>query len=120
MGVHDIEYVELLAGDERLALDYYGSYGFAPVAWAGPQSGLADRRSTLLRNGTVQLIVSTPAAPGGQVATFLERHGDGIADVALSCTEEPGPAPVPAFGDVVHRLVRREAGAPRSLPPGRP
>jgi 4-hydroxymandelate synthase len=130
MVARDIEYVELYAGERQSVIDYYCSaLGFAQVA----ESAGAGARSALLRQGTVQLVVTT----GPATETFLDAHGDGIADIALACDDlaavghaattagarvHTGPAGYPVvtgFGDVGHTLL--PAAAPRAmrLPPGR-
>src|SRR6185437_10312441 len=80
MVAQGIEYVELYATDPSMVLDYFtGLLGFTQVAIAA-HDGLD---SVLLRQGKVQLIVT--AGPG--TAAFLDEHGDGIADIALSCDD---------------------------------
>ncbi|MGW0838138.1 VOC family protein [Streptomyces prunicolor] len=128
MAVHDVAHVELFMRDKVSALDHFVSgMGFTPVA----DSVEVDRSSTLLCQGDVQLVVTT----GHGIRSFLNEHGDGIADIALTCddvaaTQEgavaAGARPVAslygvpcvaAFGDVRHTLLpRRPAG---TAPPGR-
>jgi 4-hydroxymandelate synthase len=121
MGAHDVEYVELYASDERSAMEYFvSSFGFALVA----ESAGDGSRSSLLRHGSVQLVVTT----GRKTEAFLEAHGDGIVDVAFGCDDPdetfrsavaagaspvssaPGAPAVSGFGDVRHSLVPRSAG----------
>ena len=89
------------------------------------------RRSSLLRHGTVQLVVTA----GRGTEEFIEAHGDGIADIAFGCDDPaqtceramaagaslvnsaPGKLAVSGFGDTRHTLVTRSAGA--SLPSDR-
>lgn len=121
MAAQDIEYVELYARDMLSAVDYFvSSFGFTPLAeYAGDGS-----RSTLLRHGTVQLVVTA----GRGTEEFIEAHGDGIADIAFGCDDPartceqavaagaslinsaPGKLVVSGFGDTLHTLVARSAG----------
>jgi 4-hydroxymandelate synthase len=125
MAAQDIEYAELYASDMPSAVNYFvSSFGFTPMAeYAGDGS-----RSTLLRHGTVQLVVTA----GRGTEEFIEAHGDGIADIALGCDDPartceqavaagaslidsaPGKLVVSGFGDTRHTLVARSAGP--SLP----
>jgi 4-hydroxymandelate synthase len=122
MSAQDIEYVELYTSDERSTVEYFiSSFGFSLVA----ESADGDHHSSLLRQGTVQLIVTA----GKRTEAFLEAHGDGIADIAFGCDDAaethrsalaagaseissvPGRMVVSGFGDTCHTLVTRSAKA---------
>jgi 4-hydroxymandelate synthase len=76
----DIEYVELYTSDERSAVEYFvSSFGFTRTA----ESAGCGSHSSLLRQGAVQLIVTS----GRATEEFLEAHGDGIADIAFGCDD---------------------------------
>jgi 4-hydroxymandelate synthase len=128
MAAQDIEYVELYASDMPSAVDYFASsFGFTLMAECEGDGS----RSSLLRHGTVQLVVTT----GRGTEEFIEAHGDGIADIAFGCDDPartceravvagaslinsaPGRLIVSGFGDTRHSLVARSAGA--SFPGGR-
>lgn len=116
MAAHDIAYVELYTRDKATTVDYFVSaMGFIRVA----DSVEPERSSVLLRQGEVRLVVTS----GRGIARFLEQHGDGIADVALTCDDvaatagsaasagatvtrsSQGLPVVSGFGDVVHTLL---------------
>jgi 4-hydroxymandelate synthase len=130
MAVQDIEYVELFAADQACAVGYFAdAMGFAPVA----ESSGAGLRSVLLRQGPVQLVVST----GPATHEFLDAHGDGVADLAMTCddveatrrtavaagarvTEGTAGDPVVAgFGGVRHTLLPATTAEGTRLPHGR-
>ncbi|BCJ69499.1 4-hydroxyphenylpyruvate dioxygenase [Polymorphospora rubra] len=130
MTVQDIAYTELYTDDHAGAVDQFSSaLGFLPVA----ESRDDTSTSTLLRQGDVKIVVTS----GDAVAPFVDRHGAGIADIALSCddvtatytaalaagaTVAPKRFGVPAmagFGEVVHSLVPTTATAPDARPAGR-
>jgi 4-hydroxymandelate synthase len=111
-----IAYIELYTADHRSALDYFvSSLGFTRVAESGGPAG----HSVLLRQGEVRLVVTE----GPSTRTFLDAHGDGIADIAFSCDDvagtrdaalaagaslmasDPSRVVVPGFGDTCHTLV---------------
>jgi 4-hydroxymandelate synthase len=125
MAAQDIEYVELYASDLPSTVDYFvSSFGFT---WMAESVG-EGRRSSLLRHGAVQLVVTA----GRGTEEFIEAHGDGIADIAFGCDDPartceravaagaslissaPGKLVVSGLGDTCHTLVDRSAGA--SLP----
>jgi 4-hydroxymandelate synthase len=127
MAAQEIEYVELYASDGDTAVDYFvSSFDFTKVA----ESISRERRSVLLAQGPVRLIVTA----GSAVTEFVEQHGDGIADICFGCDDvaatfttavtagaavlnpEPGRPTVSGFGGTRHTLVSR-AGKP-DLPAG--
>jgi 4-hydroxymandelate synthase len=129
MAVRGIEYVELYTNDKQPVVDYFtAAMGFTQIAQAVDH----DRESALLRQGDAQLVVS--AGPG--TGDFLDAHGDGAVDVALTCDDvaasremavaagaiaadsAPNPA-VQAFGGVRHSLLPVAEGTGHRLPPGR-
>ncbi|MEU2064757.1 4-hydroxyphenylpyruvate dioxygenase [Streptomyces sp. NPDC013455] len=130
MAVQDIAYIELFTRDKLVAVDYFVSaMGFTRVA----DSVEIDRSSILLRQGDVQLVVTS----GRGIWKFLDDHGDGIADIAMTCRDvaatreaalragaEPvvsmrGNTVVSGFGDVVHTLLPAGGNPADGLPPGR-
>ncbi|MEE1806756.1 4-hydroxyphenylpyruvate dioxygenase [Streptomyces sp. BE133] len=128
MVVQDIAYVELFTRDKLSAVDYFESaMGFTRVA----DSVEVDRSSILLGQGDVQLVVTS----GRGIWKFLDEHGDGIADIAMTCDDvaatrdaavlagaEPvvsrGNTAVSGFGSVVHTLVPAAGSSAGRLPPG--
>lgn len=130
MAARDIEYVEYFASEAAAAVDYFStSFGFTPVA----RNAAAATDSVLLTQGTVRLVITS--GPGAE--DFLAKHGDGIADIAISCDDperswraaasagalvtrsEHGRPVIPGFGDVSHTLLpHAAAGSLRHLPHG--
>ncbi|MFB7226013.1 VOC family protein [Streptomyces sp. NPDC056227] len=130
MAVHDVVYIELYTSNRKSVVDYFvSSLGFTQAAEAVG----VDRSSALLRQGTVQLIVTT----GPATWKFLSSHGDGIADIALTCDDvgqslrsavaagatvtgsaQDNPT-VSGAGSVAHTLLPRTAGPAAGPPPGR-
>jgi len=130
MVARNVEYVELYVTNRPSAEDYFvRSLGFARVA----ESADPQRSSVLLRQGRAQVVVST--GPG--CAQFLDAHGDGISDIALTCddvaasaaaavaggaslvSQADGNPALSGFGDVRHTLLPEPAGAGLRLPAGR-
>ena len=131
-----IDYVEMYVGNlEEAALGWVDRYGFTVAA----TDRSADHRSTTLRQGAITLVLTQPMSDRHPGATYLDSHGDGVADIALSTPDvaaaftsavragaeplrEPGlhteadgasiTATIGGFGDVVHTLVQRAAPEP--------
>ncbi|SOD64432.1 4-hydroxyphenylpyruvate dioxygenase [Streptomyces zhaozhouensis] len=122
-------------------------HGFVEVAVAGPDTGAPDVTSTALRREGVTLVVTQPLDDDGEVARYVDRHGDSIADIAFLSTDverdharavaggaDSLGAPVPSrapgqegalfgavsgFGDLRHTLVGDTATTAGHLPPDR-
>jgi 4-hydroxymandelate synthase len=124
VAAQDIEYVELYTSDLPSVVDYFvSSFGFTRMA----DCAAGGARSSLLRHGSVQLVVTA----GRGTEEFIEAHGDGIADIAFGCEDPvlaceravaagaslidsaPGKLVVSGFGGTRHTLVPRSAGASR-------
>jgi 4-hydroxyphenylpyruvate dioxygenase len=53
-------------------------FGFECTAYAGPETGSADRASYLLEQGDVRFVVSAGLDPDSAVARHVLAHGDGV------------------------------------------
>jgi 4-hydroxyphenylpyruvate dioxygenase-like putative hemolysin len=100
MAAHDIAYVELYTRDKATTVEYFVSaMGFSRVA----DSVEPERSSVLLQQGEVRLVVTS----GRGVARFLEQHGDGIADVALTCDDVAATAVAAASAGATVQVCTR-------------
>src|SRR5436190_9875995 len=79
------DHLELWVGNAKQAAYYYEhAFGFTPVAYAGPETGVRDRASYVLEQGQVRLVLTSGLGGASDVARFAARHGDGVKDVALT------------------------------------
>jgi 4-hydroxyphenylpyruvate dioxygenase len=79
-----IDHLEWWVGNARaFAAFLAGSFGFEPVAHAGPETGRRDRVSYLLQQGEVRFLVTGGLTPDSPVAEHVRVHGDGIRDIAF-------------------------------------
>ncbi|NOK14113.1 VOC family protein, partial [Corallococcus exercitus] len=102
MFFEDIEYVELCVADVSSAAGFYSDrMGFRRVAEGGPETGLVGRRSVLLQQGTLRLLLTQGLTADDGASGFVERHGDGVRDIALRTKDAVG-----AFGHVTQRGAR--------------
>ncbi|WP_049572083.1 4-hydroxyphenylpyruvate dioxygenase [Streptomyces sp. SBT349] len=112
-------------------------YGLAVAATGGPE---ADVRSVALARDRIRLVLDRPAAGDRSARSFLARHGEGVADIALGVQDAAAAfheavgrgarpvsppaagggvvtATVEGFADVTHTFVQRSRGvAPGALP----
>jgi 4-hydroxyphenylpyruvate dioxygenase len=64
-----------------------GCFGFACVAYAGPETGVRDRASYVLRQGTATFVISAPLSATSPMAEHHHTHGDGVKDLAFAVTD---------------------------------
>jgi 4-hydroxyphenylpyruvate dioxygenase len=80
-GVH---HIELVVGNALQASYYYRkAFGFAQIAYMGPETGTRGRVSYVLGNGTVRLVLSSPLSHEDPRNVFLTLHGDSVKDLAF-------------------------------------
>src|ERR687888_1531054 len=76
------EAIEFWVGNARQAAHFYRTgYGFRPVAYAGPETGVRDRASYVLAQGEVVLVLTSALSDDHEIARFACRHGDGVRDI---------------------------------------
>ena len=140
----EFDHLELWVGNAKQAAHYYcTAFGFEPLAYAGPETGVRGRASYVVRQNDLTLVLTSALGADGPVAEHVLRHGDGVRDVALRTTDareaygaavaggargllEPTVsedddgtvvvAQIGTYGDTVHTIVERSAYRGRWLP----
>ncbi|MDQ3278261.1 MAG: 4-hydroxyphenylpyruvate dioxygenase [Bacteroidota bacterium] len=131
------DYVEFYVGNAKQAAHYYMSaFGFQALAYAGPETGVKDRVSYVVRQNKLTFMLTTPLHPDNEIADHIYRHGDGVKVLALRVddatsaweettkrggksylepkllTDEKGEvvlSGIHTYGDTVHLFVERKA-----------
>jgi 4-hydroxyphenylpyruvate dioxygenase len=135
MPLDGIDHIELYVGNAAQAAYFYvNALGFAPIAYAGLETGLRDRVSHVLRQGEITLVLTGALRPDHPVGHHVARHGDGIKTIALTVPDaerafrtalergaggvrepwtvsdergEVRQASIAAYGETVHTFVER-------------
>src|SRR3989442_6863299 len=134
--IEGIDYVEIYVGNAKQACYFYqNGFGFTPIAFAGPETGVKDKTSYLMQQGDIRLLLTTGLNPDHPISRFVLTHGDGVADIALRVKDTEwtykeaikrgakgirsptelkddqgvlkGSA-IAAYGDTVHTFIERE------------
>jgi 4-hydroxyphenylpyruvate dioxygenase len=144
LGLLDWDHLHFYVGNARQAAHYYATaFGFNIAAYAGPETGLADRASYLLVQNDLRFVMTSALHPEGPIAAHVAAHGDGVRDIALrvpnartafAAAVAGGARPIAApeersdqfgtavlatigsYGDTVHTFVERERYAGPFLP----
>ena len=78
------DYVEFYVGNAKQAAHYYMSaFGFQGIAYAGPETGMKDRVSYVVRQNKLTFVLTTALRPGNDIADHVYKHGDGVKVLAL-------------------------------------
>lgn len=132
-----LSHVHMYVGDASQAAFYYcRAFGFHVTAESDDAGQGPGRRSVLLAQGDIRLLLTSAMDPEDPVARYVAAHGDGVADIAIGVPDvaaafhtavdrgarpvrEPlvrtGPAgtvlsaAVGGFGDVIHTLIEQDA-----------
>ncbi|MET0465802.1 MAG: 4-hydroxyphenylpyruvate dioxygenase [Chitinophagaceae bacterium] len=78
------DYVEFYVGNAKQAAHYYMSaFGFQALAYAGPETGMKDRASYVVRQHKLTFMLTTPLRPDNEMADHIYKHGDGVKALSL-------------------------------------
>ncbi|MFI6422858.1 4-hydroxyphenylpyruvate dioxygenase [Streptomyces sp. NPDC050842] len=137
-----LDHVGFYVADLARAADWLtGGYGLTVYARSKGGPGPVGVRSLALGRGGIRLLLSEPVAAGHLGAEYVERHGDGVADIALGVADagaafaeavrrgaRPVSAPVArdglvvatiaGIGDMTHTFVERAGGSGERALPG--
>jgi 4-hydroxyphenylpyruvate dioxygenase len=127
--------IVFVVGNATQTAHYYQSaWGMELVAYAGPETGLRDHKSFVLKSGSIRFVVNGAVDPDSALVEHHAKHGDGVVDISLEVpdvdkcieqakragarvvrepedlTDEHGTvriASIGTYGETVHTLVDR-------------
>jgi 4-hydroxyphenylpyruvate dioxygenase len=130
------DHIEFYVGNAKQSAYYYqAAFGFELVAYAGPETGMRDRASYVLKQDKIVLVLTTSLEPNSEISEFVKLHGDGVKSLSLwvddatksyeettkrgavsvfppkKMTDEHGEVVVSAiktYGDTIHTFVERK------------
>jgi 4-hydroxyphenylpyruvate dioxygenase len=78
------DYVEFWVGNAKQAAHYYKTaFGFQSLAYSGPETGVKDRASYVIRQNKLTFVLTTAIRPNNPIADHVALHGDGVKFLAL-------------------------------------
>src|SRR5436309_1309146 len=130
------DHIEFYVGNAKQAAHFYqNALGFQPVAYSGPETGVRDRASYVVRQNKITFLLTTPIRAKHTIADHILEHGDGVKSISLkvkdatsawkettkrggksymepkSLTDEHGKivlSGIYTYGEVVHVFVERD------------
>ena len=134
--INGFDHCELYVSNAKQTAHYYQTtMGFQPIAYRGLETGNRDSVSYVLNQGQVNLVITSPLEKNTLIGMHIDRHGDGIKDVAFTVdnsesawktsiergaksvfepkeiNDNDGEAVISSietFGDTVHTFVERK------------
>jgi len=78
------DHVEFWCGNAKQSAYYYQvAWGYKLIAYAGPETGVKDKASYVLRQGKLTLVLTTSLDPKSEINDHVARHGDGVKYLSL-------------------------------------
>ena len=97
--LYGTDHVEFYVGNAKQAAHFYmTAFGFQPLAYAGPETGMKDKVSYAVRQNKLTFLFTTPLGIHNEIADHIYKHGDGIKSLALM---------VPDAADAWEQTTRR-------------
>lgn len=102
MNIRTIDHLEFYVEDaEKAATELSDLFGFAVRGYGGPETGLADHRSVLLRQRDITLLVTSPLHAGHPAVDYVREHRAGVSVVGFAVDDAAA-----AFAEAVRRGAR--------------
>lgn len=99
MDFNGIDHLELYVGHlEEAAKPLCSGLGFRVMGRSGPEAEQQGRRSLLLQQGRIRLVLTQGSRRGDEAVDYVELHGDGVKDIALRTSDAAA-----AFAEAVRR-----------------
>src|SRR3954467_15771918 len=86
--VKAMDAVVFVAGNATQTAWYYQiAFGMQLVAYSGSETGVYERKSSVLKSGSPRVVISGGVKPASPLLDHHRRHGDGVIDLALETTD---------------------------------
>ncbi len=86
--LHGTDYVEFYVGNAKQAAHFYKTaFGFQSLAYAGPETGMKDKVSYVIRQNKLTFVLTTPLRINNEIADHIYKHGDGVKFLALKVND---------------------------------
>ncbi|MET8569915.1 4-hydroxyphenylpyruvate dioxygenase [Streptomyces sp. NPDC004783] len=137
----DVDHVGFSVGNLTEATEFFvKGYGMEVFAHSVPGTSEETARQVSLGGGNIRMLLTDAQDTDHPAAAYVNRHGDGVSDIALSTADAAGAfaeavrrgavpvaeprerdgvvtATIGGFADVTHTFVQRATGLdPRALP----
>jgi 4-hydroxyphenylpyruvate dioxygenase len=78
------DYVEFYVGNAKQAAHFYKTaFGFQSLAYSGPETGVKEKASYVIRQNKLTFVLTTPLRANHPITEHIHKHGDGVKVLAL-------------------------------------
>ena len=78
------DYIEFYVGNAKQAAHFYKTaFGFRDLAYAGPETGVRETASYVIRQNKLTFVLTSALHPDHEIAKQVLKHGDGVKAIAL-------------------------------------
>ncbi|MBS1639160.1 MAG: 4-hydroxyphenylpyruvate dioxygenase [Bacteroidetes bacterium] len=78
------DYVEFYVGNAKQAAHFYKTaFGFKSIAYAGPETGVKEKCSYVIRQNKLTFVLTTALKTDNVIADHVYKHGDGVKFLVL-------------------------------------
>lgn len=130
------DHIEFWVGNAKQAAHFYQTaFGFDMHAYSGPETGVRDRASYVLKQDKLRFVFTTSLVEDSEISDHVKKHGDGVKYLSLWVddarksyeetikrgaksamepqvfTDEHGEVVISAihtYGDTIHKFVERK------------
>lgn len=82
--INGTDHIEMYVGNaKQSALFYQNSFGFELIAYSGPETGVRERASYVLKQDKIKLVLTTSLYEDSPISSHVKKHGDGVKVLAL-------------------------------------
>ena len=83
--IKGFDHCQFYVGNAKQTAYFYNkTMGFDTIAYCGLETGSREKVSYVLNQGKIFLVVTSPMIKDTEIGYHIDRHGDGIKDVALT------------------------------------
>ncbi|MBL8176108.1 MAG: VOC family protein [Bryobacterales bacterium] len=80
-----LDHIEFYVGNARQAAHFYRSaLGMELIAYQGPETGIHDRASYVLSQGSIRFVLTAALRPNHPIADHVYRYGDSVHSIAFT------------------------------------
>jgi 4-hydroxyphenylpyruvate dioxygenase len=78
------DFIEFYVGNAKQSAMYYQyCFGYELIAYSGPETGVTDRTSNVLKQDKIRLVLTSALHQDHPIAAHVKKHGDGVKVLAL-------------------------------------
>ena len=92
LALRRIDHVRFFVGNARQSAYFYrNAFGFEVLGYAGLETGMKDEAGYVLRQGQITFVLTSPLTSNHPETYRLQKHGDGVVDIALEVEDVQAP-----------------------------